>query len=116
MDQLIKKHIPKINALCEKYSVERMYLFGSALGPDFNAQSDIDFLLSFRSMPAGRQENISLKQYTDNFFGIRRDLKNLLCRNIDVVTERSLSNPYFIKDINDTKELIYEFKDKEVTI
>lgn len=109
MDRLIKKNIPDIAALCEKYGVARMHIFGSAVSGNFTQESDVDFLLSFR-------ENLSIKQYTDNFFGIRRALKNLLKRDIDVITERSLSNPYFIENINDTKELIYESENKEIAI
>ncbi|NJB81929.1 putative nucleotidyltransferase, partial [Wenyingzhuangia aestuarii] len=29
-------------------------------------------------------------------------------RKIDLVTEKSLKNPYFIESINESKELIYE--------
>jgi uncharacterized protein len=32
----------------------------------------------------------------------------LFNREIDVITERSLSNPYFIESVNKSKVLIYE--------
>ncbi len=109
MNILVKKNIPNIIALCEKYAVERMFVFGSALNEDFYPTSDVDFLITFK-------ENLSIEQYTNSFFEIRKALKDLLKRNIDIITERSLSNPYLIQNINATKELIYEFKNKEISI
>lgn len=109
MDDLIKKNILNIISLCEKYEVARMFVFGSVLNEDFSSTSDVDFLLSFR-------ENLPIAQYTNNFFEIRAALKDLLKRDIDIITERSLSNPYLIQNINATKELIYEFKNKEISI
>ena len=109
MNILIKKNIPYIIALCEKYAVERMFVFGSSLNEDFSPTSDVDFLITFK-------ENLSIEQYTNSFFEIRKALKDLLKRNIDIITERSLSNPYLIQNINATKELIYEFKNKEISI
>ena len=46
--------------------------------------------------------------YTDNYFELHYKLSDLFGRKIDLITERSLSNPYFIESINETKELIYE--------
>jgi len=34
-------------------------------------------------------------------------LRDYFNREIDLITEKSLKNPYFIKEINETKKLIY---------
>lgn len=77
-----------------------MYLFGSAgKGEVFNENSDIDFLISFKE--------ISVEEYTNNYFALQYKLRELFQRDIDLLTENSLTNPYFIKSIDDSKELLY---------
>jgi predicted nucleotidyltransferase len=40
-----------IAALCRKYKVMRLHVFGSAVGPDFEpGRSDVDLLVDFGSM------------------------------------------------------------------
>jgi uncharacterized protein len=99
MNKLILNQIDSIKELCKKYEVKTMYLFGSSSRGEFNDQSDIDILISFLE--------ISIDQYTDNYFDLHHELESLFNRNIDLITERSLSNPYLIKSIEDTKELLY---------
>ena len=76
-----------------------MYVFGSALNPDFNSNSDIDFLVRFKS--------IDLAGYFSNYMNFKESLKNQLGREIDLVEEQALKNPIFINSINRNKELIY---------
>ncbi len=66
MNPLIAQKLPEIAALCKKYRVATMYLFGSATTDRFNDESDIDLL-----------------------------------------TENSLSNPYFIESVEKSKQLLY---------
>ena len=99
--KLIELNIDKIIALCEKYKVAKLWVFGSILTPRFNDQSDVDFSVSFD------KRNILLEDYADNFFGFVDDLGSLLCREIDLVCDDSVSNPYFRKELDHTKRLIY---------
>jgi predicted nucleotidyltransferase len=101
MDKLIEINIDKIKQLCSNYKVKNLYLFGSALRRDFNNSSDIDLLLSFL-------DGISIKEYTDNFFELHYKLEEIFGRQIDLITERSLSNKFFIDEVNNSKQLIYE--------
>ena len=87
--KLIQRNIAQIVALCEKHKVESLYVFGSVLTDRFNDESDIDFLIDF--LPG-----ISIEEYTDFYFMLRKELELLFNRRIDLVTKRSLSNPYFI--------------------
>lgn len=100
MEKLITDKLNELKKLCEKYKVNSMYLFGSAINSNFNETSDLDFLIDF-------EENISIKEYTDNYFELHYQLQALFNRNIDLVTQKSLSNPFFIANINETKHLIY---------
>ena len=81
--------------------VQRLYAFGSVVTEKFNDSSDLDFLISF-------PENLSVGEYTENYFALHYKLQDLFQRNIDLLTERTLTNPFFIESINETKELIYE--------
>jgi predicted nucleotidyltransferase len=62
-------------------------------------KSDIDILISFK--------DISIEKYTDNYFELHYKLEELFNRKIDLLTENSLSNPYFIESIEETKQLLY---------
>lgn len=96
---LINQHKKTIQQLCETHNVEKLYLFGSATTPQFNTKSDIDFLVKFKSF--------DLKLYFINYIDFKNKLKNLLKREIDLVEEQTLKNPYLIRSIEENKELIY---------
>ncbi|MDG5800774.1 nucleotidyltransferase domain-containing protein [Marinilabiliaceae bacterium ANBcel2] len=87
--------------LCQQLKIKRLYAFGSVVSGNFKDDSDIDFLISF-------SDNLSHEEYADNYFSLHYKLRELFNREIDIVTERTLSNPYFIESINETKSLIYE--------
>ena len=76
-----------------------MYVFGSVCTNRFNDRSDIDFLISF--------DNLSIEQYTDNYFELYYQLQRLFGRKIDLLTDKSLSNPYFIESVEASKQQIY---------
>ena len=99
MLSLMKNKIDELQLLCEKYDVKSMYLFGSATTEKFNDSSDIDILISFKE--------ITFEKYTDNYFELHEMLEKLFNRKIDLLTEKSLSNPYFIQSIEKTKQLVY---------
>ena len=99
MDNIVLNRIDELKRLCIIYNVKSMYVFGSVCTDKFNDKSDIDILISF--------ENISIDKYTDNYFDLHYKLEYLFGRKIDLLTDKSLSNPYFIKGIEQTKQLIY---------
>ena len=99
MLDLIENNEQELQRLCKKYDVKTMYLYGSATTDDFNESSDIDILISFKEIP--------YEQYTDNYFELHKMLEKLFDRKVDLLTERSLSNPYFIESVENTKQLLY---------
>ena len=101
MKLILKQQLKQMKNICRTLGVKRLYVFGSVVSNDFDKDSDIDFLVSFK-------DNLSIEDYTNNYFLIHYQFRELFNRNIDIVTESTLSNPYFIKQINETKELIYE--------
>ena len=101
MQDIIRKNLEEIRNICASLNVKKLYVFGSASKGSFRPDSDIDLLVSFN-------ENLSFEDYADNYFELHYRLRDLLHREIDIVTERSLHNPYFIQNVNKTKKLIYE--------
>jgi predicted nucleotidyltransferase len=99
MDRIVLDRLDELKRLCNIYSVKSMYVFGSVCTDKFNDNSDIDILISF--------DNISIDKYTDNYFELHYKLEDLFGRKIDLLTDKSLSNPYFIKGLEQTKQLIY---------
>lgn len=99
MQGLIKDKLEELKKLCQDYDVKTMHVFGSVCTDKFNDKSDIDILISFK--------DISIEKYTDNYFKLHYKLEELFNRKIDLLTENSLSNPYFIESIEETKQLLY---------
>lgn len=97
---IITAHQKELNELCKNYKVQSLYAFGSVLRQDFSAKSDIDFLVNFQKM--------ELLEYSDNYFDFLFALEKIFNRKIDLITEKSLKNPYFIEKLNKTKQLVYE--------
>ena len=99
MNRIVTDKIDELRKLCLVFNVKSMYVFGSVCTDKFNENSDIDILISF--------DDLSIEQYTDNYFELHYKLQDLFGRDIDLLTERSLSNPYFIQGLEKTKQLIY---------
>ena len=101
MNDLFLKHKDSLIKLCKTLDIQRMNIFGSAVTAKFNDESDIDFLVKF-------SDSLSGEQYSDNYFKLHYKLREIFNRKIDIVTETTLSNPFFIESINNSKVLIYE--------
>ena len=99
MIKIIEDNIDVLRELCQTYDVKTMYVFGSVCTDDFKDDSDIDILISFK--------DISIEKYTDNYFELHYRLEELFNRKIELLTENSLSNPYFIESVEETKQLLY---------
>ncbi|MFA7445176.1 MAG: nucleotidyltransferase domain-containing protein [Flavobacteriaceae bacterium] len=91
----------KLARIFKSHRVERAYLFGSALNSNFNENSDVDFLIKFEDNIDDPLEKGKL------WWNLHDSLRNLFGREVDIVTENSLKNPYFIEELDKTKLLIY---------
>ena len=97
---LITDNLEQIYTLCRKYGVKTLCVFGSILTPRFNENSDVDFSATFYP-----EEDPLIAG--DNFLNLYMDLGDLMGRRIDLVDEEYLKNPYFIEELEETKQLIY---------
>ncbi|WP_255076703.1 nucleotidyltransferase family protein [Lacihabitans sp. CCS-44] len=96
--------LPKLAELFVKHQVKNAFVFGSAVTEKFNNKSDVDFLVNLK-------ENIDPVEAGEHLWDLQDELAELLKREVDLVTERSLKNPYFIDVLNQTKVAIYGQKD-----
>lgn len=96
MESLIKNHLPEIKNLFKKYDVKEAYLFGSAAKNNLKEESDIDFLINFSN-------KTDFESYGNNYFDLLYALQDLLKRDVDLIAEETLSNPYLIESINQSK-------------
>ncbi len=81
-DLRIDLPLEAIEALCRKYGVEELSVFGSVLRDDFQPDSDVDFLVRFKNEDAGPW----MAKLTD----LEEDLSRLLGRRVDVVTRAAV--------------------------
>lgn len=101
MNIVLKDRLPELSKLMKQYKVKKAFAFGSVTNDTFNKDSDIDIVIDF-------EEGIDPIEYGENYFKILYALQDLLKRDVDLITERSLRNPFFIKSVNQTKVPIYE--------
>ena len=80
----------------QQYGVEKAYLFGSAARATMKETSDVDFIIRF---PA----TMHFTAYADNYFALAEALEGLLQRKVELVTEKTLKNPYLLQTINEHK-------------
>lgn len=100
MKRIIEENLPALIALCEKYGVARLEIFGSAAADTFNADtSDLDFLVAFKTLDH--------MNAADQYFGLLADIENLFNRRIDLVMERAMKNPYFIKSVEQNRRTLF---------
>lgn len=101
MIALVEQHLPALRRLCRRFNVKRLDLIGSSAGKGFRPEtSDLDFLVALdESSPA---------EYTESYFGLAGELERLFGRRVDLVTERSVRNPYFRRVVEATRQPLYE--------
>lgn len=79
--------IDAIRRACERHGVKRLRVFGSVLTDRFDPEmSDVDFLVDFQP------EREDLFQ---DYFDLKFELERIVGREVDLVMERSVKNPFF---------------------
>jgi len=96
---ILDGNIDKVRELCRIHKVIYLFAFGSVLTEKFRSDSDIDFIVDF--------SDVKLFEYADNYFNFKYSLENLLKRNVDLLEDKAIRNPYLRKSIDVSKKLIY---------
>jgi len=97
---LIEQHRTALAELCRRFGVRRLYVFGSAASNQMHSASDVDFVVDMADRaPTGA--------YADRYLDFADALERLLGRRVDLVTEQAMRNPYFRRDVETTRQLVY---------
>jgi predicted nucleotidyltransferase len=91
---LVAEHLGEVRALCEKYHVRKLTIFGSAVKGTFDPEkSDLDFVVDFEEDPdplvmGGR------------WLGLWDDLRELFARHVDLLVASTIRSPYVLAQID----------------
>jgi uncharacterized protein len=100
MVDLLQDKRDAITALCARFGVIRLDVFGSALRDDFRpGESDVDLLVEFAPMEP--------RALADAYFGMLDALRELLGGEVDLVMADAVTNPYIAREIERTKQALY---------
>ncbi|MCO5223206.1 MAG: nucleotidyltransferase domain-containing protein [Thermomicrobiales bacterium] len=97
MNPIIEAKKLEIIALCHRYGVSRLDLFGSATRSDWDPErSDFDFIVEFHDYGPG---------IARRFVGFGDDLERLLGRKVDLVSEGAM-RPRFRRSADRSREVV----------
>lgn len=106
MIELVANKKREIIELCRRFQVERLDLFGSAATDTFRSESsDLDFIVSFGRLTPGT--------YLDRYLDFAEALERLFGHPVDVLTEKAIRNPYFRRNVELTRQPLYERRNEE---
>ncbi|MFD9699041.1 nucleotidyltransferase family protein [Lentzea sp. NPDC059081] len=92
--------LAEIEQLCRELSVRRLDVFGSAVSGSFDvATSDVDILVDF-------EVGFGFDHF-GSYFALKEGLERILGRPVDLVINESIRNPYFRKQVMESKENLY---------
>lgn len=88
----------ELRALCERWGIRELSLFGSAIRADFSAESDVDVLVEF--LPDAGVSAFDLVTISD-------ELSELVGREVDLVEGAGLRNPIRRRAIMESRRVVY---------
>ncbi|WP_269226543.1 nucleotidyltransferase family protein [Flavobacterium eburneipallidum] len=97
-----QSNLPIIIDLFKKHKIKNAYFFGSILTDKFNDESDLDILINFKP------EITDPLLKGELMWNLQFAIEDTFHRSVDLLQESTPKNPYFIKELQETKELIYE--------
>lgn len=97
--KIIRINIENIKKLCETFHVKSLFAFGSVTRDELKPNSDIDLLVDI--------DDTDPLNYSDDYFGLKFQLEQLLKRDIDLLELRAIKNLYLKQNIDNSKVLVY---------
>lgn len=99
MQPFIEAKREEIAELCRTHHIRRLSIFGSAVRDDFDPErSDVDVRIEF--------EEGSARSLGD-YFRLQDTLADLFGREVDLMTQREIENPYLREIIENSQVTIY---------
>ncbi|MDB5089867.1 MAG: nucleotidyltransferase protein [Mucilaginibacter sp.] len=96
----LQSKLPQMTRLFKDHKIKSAFAFGSVMSDNFDGESDIDLLINF-------EDGLEPLERGEIWWVLHVSLRAVFNREIDLVIENSLKNPYFIEEINEKKQLIY---------
>ncbi len=93
MQPIIESHRAELAAICRRFHVRKLDLFGSA------ARDDFDFLVEL--------DRTASASGFDDYFGLKDALESLFGRSVDLVMEGAVDNPYLKQSIQRSRKPVY---------
>ncbi len=101
MVSALSNNLGELSALCGRFGVKRLAVFGSALRTDFDeSSSDLDFVVEFNALEPNAHK--------DAYFGLLEALAKLFSRDVDLIELSAVKNPYVRKRILEQQETLYD--------
>jgi len=106
MIDLVADKRAEIEALCEEYGAEKLWLFGSAATGVWDPErSDVDFIVDLGAYEQG---------VARRFLGLLVALERVLGVSVDLLTVRQVRSGWFCKEVESTRELLYDASRRSV--
>ncbi len=106
MNPLTPDKLQETQALCRRFGVRLLEVFGSAATGEYDpAQSDIDFIVEFEEASPG--SNNHADGMFARYFGLKESLETLFDCPVDLVMAGAMRNPYFIESANRSRRTVY---------
>jgi predicted nucleotidyltransferase len=106
MSAVIEDYKGSLAEQCRRFGVQRLEVFGSATRGDFDlVKSDVEFIVSFGDKTPGT--------YADRYLDFAAAIEQLLGRKVDLLTERSIRNPHFRREIEAARQVVYDERGQE---
>lgn len=97
----ISDHLEEIRALCERYRVTKLTLFGSAARGAFDPKrSDVDLVVEFEWHPDPIERG---RRYND----LWDELRAIFGRHVDLLVASTIKDPYLAASIESAHRQLY---------
>lgn len=99
--EILENKRAEIEAICRKFEVIRLDVFGSATSDAFDpATSDFDFIVEYAP-------GADLGSWLCRFVELGKELETVLGRKVDVVMAGAIKRPGFSREVARTRKLLY---------
>lgn len=100
MIDIITEKRPELTALCRRFGIRKLDVFGSAVTDRFDSlESDIDFIVDLGDYDA---------TVVDRFLDLADALETLFARPVDLITVKSIRSPLFQAEVENSRTTLYE--------
>lgn len=101
MHPSVAQHLEEIRDVSERYGIEKLEIFGSAMTPDFDVdKSDVDFIVHY---PPG----YDFGYFAKRLFDLEEEISTILGRPAQLVMTSALKKERFSKNADKTRTVIY---------